>query len=273
MRKAFSIIELILSIIILAICSMAIPTMLAQISKSNDFAIQQELILNAKTAIAEVLRVPWDSSYLVQGPCEDAKDKVDCSKTNYTPVPIFLENIPKSDPFYNRPGLTKLGDPTIDDSYKNFGLFVKYKAALQSEFGKSNKDHSFGYYDYGETYNDVDDYNNAVMKFERPKNEDGDSTGDFLINTQINIKVNFINDSDGLSPTNLANAQKVEAVLPSKGENVNISNIKRVDVTAFNSDIKDKPTDPTNEEAQFVVLRGYAFNIGSTYVRVRGWIK
>lgn len=62
MRKAFTMIELILTIVILAIATMAIPNMIAQTAELNTFALKQELALNAKTVMSQIVKFPWDTS-------------------------------------------------------------------------------------------------------------------------------------------------------------------------------------------------------------------
>lgn len=59
MRKAFSMIELIVSIVILGITLMTVPTLLSQTAYNNESALIQESVMDAKTRMAVVLRAPW----------------------------------------------------------------------------------------------------------------------------------------------------------------------------------------------------------------------
>lgn len=59
MRKAFSLIELILSIVIVGITMLSVPTILFQTVANNNSAIIQESVMDAKTRIALVLKAPW----------------------------------------------------------------------------------------------------------------------------------------------------------------------------------------------------------------------
>ncbi|MBP5778418.1 MAG: type II secretion system protein, partial [Campylobacter sp.] len=62
MKNGFTLIELIFTIVILAITTMAIPRMVAQTAELNILAIQQELVANAKTVVVQVSKAPWDSN-------------------------------------------------------------------------------------------------------------------------------------------------------------------------------------------------------------------
>jgi type II secretory pathway pseudopilin PulG len=59
-RSAFSLIELVFAIVIIAISVMTIPLMLSQSSNNDSFSIMQESILAARTKIGNVLSWEWD---------------------------------------------------------------------------------------------------------------------------------------------------------------------------------------------------------------------
>lgn len=59
-RSGFSLIELILAIVIIAISVMTIPLMLSQSVKSSSFALTQESILAARTKMGNILSYEWD---------------------------------------------------------------------------------------------------------------------------------------------------------------------------------------------------------------------
>ena len=59
-RKGFSLVELVLSIVVIAISLMTVPLMLSQGAKSNQFALMQESILAARTKIANIMTYRWD---------------------------------------------------------------------------------------------------------------------------------------------------------------------------------------------------------------------
>lgn len=59
-RTGFSLIELVLAIVIIAISVMTIPLMLSQSSNNNAFSIMQESILAARTKMGNILSYEWD---------------------------------------------------------------------------------------------------------------------------------------------------------------------------------------------------------------------
>ncbi len=61
-RAAFSLIELVLAIVIIAISLMTIPLMLSQSGNNNSFAISQETIFAARTKIGNILTHQWDAN-------------------------------------------------------------------------------------------------------------------------------------------------------------------------------------------------------------------
>jgi prepilin-type N-terminal cleavage/methylation domain-containing protein len=61
-REGFSLIELVLAIVIIAISLMSIPLMLQQSSKSDSFALVQESILAARTKMGNILSFKWDEN-------------------------------------------------------------------------------------------------------------------------------------------------------------------------------------------------------------------
>lgn len=257
MRKAFSLIELILAIVIVAICTMAIPNMVAQTAESNIFAIKQELILNAKTTMSHVIKTPWDSSYLSQGICADAAaaDLATCIASNYSPTPIYRVD---NTPFSTRNGIIEdLSNPSsrkfpVDSN--GDGTMIP---AAKADFGQGRAGHSFGYGgNAANTFNDIDDFDAAQITLNATPG--ADTTGDFVLNTNINVSVDFANSDP--NPSNVQNAENIAATLPDSGTNTT-RNIKLVEVRA---------TD-TNDPDRFVMLRSYAFNIGSTSVRTRAW--
>lgn len=61
-RAAFSLIELVLAIVIIAISLMTIPLMLSQSGNNNSFSIAQETIFAARTKIGNILTHQWDAN-------------------------------------------------------------------------------------------------------------------------------------------------------------------------------------------------------------------
>ena len=62
MKKGFSLIEIVLAIVIIAISMMSVPMILTQTSKSNEFSIIQESILASSTKMINILSYYWDKN-------------------------------------------------------------------------------------------------------------------------------------------------------------------------------------------------------------------
>ncbi len=62
MKKAVSLIELIIAIVIMGITVTALPSILTQADNSNIFALRQDAILAAKTKLKGVMSHEWDST-------------------------------------------------------------------------------------------------------------------------------------------------------------------------------------------------------------------
>jgi prepilin-type N-terminal cleavage/methylation domain-containing protein len=66
LKRAFSMIELVISIVIIGIVAASFPLILAQTSNNVAFAMQQEAILAAKTYMGTILSYPWDGNSIVE---------------------------------------------------------------------------------------------------------------------------------------------------------------------------------------------------------------
>lgn len=243
MRRSFSIIELIFAIVILAICTMAIPRIVSQTAESTSFAIKQELVLNAKTLMAQILKSPWDSSYKNQGHCASAPNPDICAITNTRSIPIYTI----AGDFASRPGIDK-----TENSAREFGTYIP---ADKDHFGKGKVGHSFGYGD--QAYNDIDDYtsfgkdDDNISKIST--NLLDNTTGEFILDTKVSAEVRFVSDAMKTSGSDrIANLGR---------ENLKLSNIKMIEVTA----------EDTRDKDRFVTLRSYAFNIGISFPKRMDW--
>ncbi len=61
-RSGFSLVELVFSIVVIAIALMTVPLMLGQSAKSNQFSLMQESILAARTKMGNILSFKWDEN-------------------------------------------------------------------------------------------------------------------------------------------------------------------------------------------------------------------
>ena len=62
MKKAFSLIEVVFAIVVIAISLMSVPMLLKQSSSSDEASIIQESVLASSTKIGNILSFPWDSA-------------------------------------------------------------------------------------------------------------------------------------------------------------------------------------------------------------------
>jgi len=62
MRKAVSLIELIIAIVVMGIAVMSLPLILTQTQSNNALALQQEAILSTKAKIEFISSYPWDQN-------------------------------------------------------------------------------------------------------------------------------------------------------------------------------------------------------------------
>ncbi len=61
-KSGFSLVELVFSIVIIAIALMTVPLMLGQTSQSNQYAMMQESILASRTKMGNILSFRWDDN-------------------------------------------------------------------------------------------------------------------------------------------------------------------------------------------------------------------
>ena len=62
MRRGASMLELVVAIVVMGIAVMALPLMLSQTKSNNEFAMQQEAILAARTKLGDVMTYAWDEA-------------------------------------------------------------------------------------------------------------------------------------------------------------------------------------------------------------------
>lgn len=157
MRKAFTMIELILTIVILAIATMAIPNMIAQTAELNTFALKQELALNAKTVMSQIVKFPWDTSADI---CEVTNKSIGSVDYSIRPnVTVLVDN-----------NASKLDGIVEFDPVKNNVNFKKYnnnKITNMNEFDKL-------YWEFDNTVTD------------------NTSRGDFILHTRVYSQICYV---------------------------------------------------------------------------------
>lgn len=245
MKNGFTMIELIFTIVILAITTMAIPRMVAQTAELNILAIQQELVANAKTVVVQVSKAPWDSAYaMAETRCATNID-LDCD------VPIKIHEVPTNGvggvfvpsgkankiAIMNESGSQRETTTATPTPKAQFGSREDNASAISVGSGK---------------FNDIDDYDVSFVQTVGPTPVGGNTEGDFILNTRVSVSVDYISEPN----VNYVGAQTINANFGFGDGSIaaNPTNIKLVEITATDT----VSIDPNRS----VVLRYYAFNIG-----------
>lgn len=238
MKKGFTLIELIFTIVILAITTMAIPRIVAQTTELNALAIKEELVYNAKALMSRVSKAQWDSAYAGDATCGgDAS----CMKRILSVNPSI--KLPDNSTMEARPGI-------LDEASKRE---VSTQApATKDQFGRGDNRISFG----GGRYNDIDDYDQFTTDIRVGDLVGSSSRGDFILNTRINIDVDYI--PEPFNAAQYATAPQLRGVLSDQPNNGTPTNIKMVRVSAI--DLNDAVA--RDGAAKSVVLKAFLSNIG-----------
>ena len=131
-KRGFSLIELILSIIVVAIVSISIPLVLKTTSELNQKAVTQESLMNAKTYIGLILKAPFSNRIIKASNVSASAD------TAYF-FPIILKPGDKRNEFYKINKIT--GDGHRVFAYENSPDLEPPDASIRSVdyYSKRNK--------------------------------------------------------------------------------------------------------------------------------------
>ena len=131
-KRGFSLIELILSIIVVAIVSISIPLVLKTTSELNQKAITQESLMNAKTYMGLILKAPFSNRII------KASNVSTSAETAYF-FPIILKPGDKRNEFYKINKIT--GDGHRVFAYENSPDLEPPDASIRSVdyYSKRNK--------------------------------------------------------------------------------------------------------------------------------------
>ncbi|WP_298947280.1 type II secretion system protein [uncultured Campylobacter sp.] len=103
MRRGFSLLELVVSIVVMGIVFLSIPTIIIQNAKNNTSAIIQQSVMDTKTRIALILKAPWGC--------------VNDTSLIGKPTPIFNGN--PTDNFYTKNGISETDRRTFSAASGN----------------------------------------------------------------------------------------------------------------------------------------------------------
>ena len=232
MKKGFTLIELIFTIVILAITTMAIPRIVAQTTELNALAIKEELVYNAKAFMSRISKAQWDSAYAGDAMCGgDAS----CMRR------ILTVNPPADGAPEVRPGI-------LNEASRR-GISAQ-APATKRQFGRNGI--SFG----GGRYNDIDDFDQFTTDITVGNLVGSSSRGDFILNTRINVDVDYV--AEPFSAAEYASGTDISGVLSDQPSNGAVTNIKMVRVAA--TDLNDAVA--RDGAAKSVVLKAFLSNIG-----------
>ncbi|WP_297894028.1 type II secretion system protein [uncultured Campylobacter sp.] len=232
MKKGFTLIELIFTIVILAITTMAIPRIVAQTTELNALAIKEELVYNAKAFMSRISKAQWDSAYAADASCGgDAS----CMRR------ILTVNPPSDGAPEVRPGI-------LNEASRR-GISAQ-APATKRQFGRNGI--SFG----GGRYNDIDDFDQFTTDITVGNLVGSSSRGDFILNTRINVDVDYV--AEPFSAAEYASGTDISGVLSDQPSNGAVTNIKMVRVAA--TDLNDAVA--RDGAAKSVVLKAFLSNIG-----------
>ena len=236
-KKGFSLIELVLAIVVVAITLAALPNIVAQTQKSNELAIKQELTYSAKTLMGRIISMPWDSTAL-KAMCEsdgricdsNASIKSYLRANRNIRIPIYNSN-----GLGNRPGSLIANNP----AYVNQNRISDADRTKTYTPGNT----SFGFNER----NDIDDFHGTfATRNEQVSNEDFIS--DMLFVTEVDYVSGTTSGGTTLSFSTSEKGSPIDGGVP--------TNIKRVKVT-----VEDTAGDPGTGEYRSTMYF-YAPNIG-----------
>lgn len=177
MRKAASMIELVVAIIVMSIVLMSLPLLISQTNNNNEFAMQQEAILAARTKLGDILTYPWDETI-----------------ANSTAVALVLDtNDTGSDNELDKNTTSRrIGHVLGDKRRKGYDVFTPStsNAALGTDAGEIAV----------ETYDDIDDFSGTSQTLLAS----AASTTDYKFgDMNITTTVFYVNDTANYSDQNI----------------------------------------------------------------------
>jgi len=161
LRNGSSMIELVIAIVVMGIAMMTLPIMLTRVQENNNFAMQQEAILMARTQLGNILTYPWDEN------SEDNSFNIGILDTN-------------GDTDFNR--TNRIGLVKQDKRRKFFTLPTQASTA-------------FGDTADGDTIiDDIDDFD-TTQKVLQSSVDTNTSLGYKLSDSNMTISVNYVSDN------------------------------------------------------------------------------
>ncbi|GKH61001.1 hypothetical protein CE91St25_13370 [Campylobacter ureolyticus] len=229
LKKGFSLIELVLAIVIVAIALASLPKIVSQTQKSNELAIKQELTYSAKTLMGRIVSMPWDSTAL--------KTMREDRGRTFVRIPIY-----NSVPLNGRSG-----------PGSRLGSLIAYNPAYVNQNRISDADRTKTYTP-GDTSlgfnerNDIDDFRGPPLATRNEQVSNEDFISDMLFVTEVDYVSGTTSGGTTLSFSTSEKGSPIDGGVP--------TNIKRVKVT-----VEDTAGDPGTGEYRSTMYF-YAPNIG-----------
>ena len=163
MRKGFTFVELVVAIVVMGIALMSVPLMLSQVSKSDEFSINQEAILAGATKIGNILTYPWDDKLV--------------SEVNVKHILDTTQGDSELNRYPDNNSTRRIGNFKANYRRK-FDTNLTYASTVLGRAGDTNPT----------AYNDIDDFdaNSEIIN--------GGGKGDYLMDLNLTTKVFYISD-------------------------------------------------------------------------------
>lgn len=232
MRKAVSLIELIIAIVVMGIAVMSLPLILTQTQSNNALALQQEAILSTKAKIGFISSYPWD---------ENSWDG-----TGSIFRVLDTTNSASADNAFATADIRRIGHIQTDKRRRLWDVEHANRAPNNNEVTAAS------------TENDIDDFHNH--------NDDINITDptqmDYIFALTMNPEIFYLRDS--LSAGNYLNSNTIQFDFNATNTETNTSrptNIKMITVRTVSQAGNDIN----------VSLRSFASNIGQSKISKRDW--
>ncbi|MDR1461050.1 MAG: prepilin-type N-terminal cleavage/methylation domain-containing protein [Campylobacteraceae bacterium] len=235
-KKAFSLIELVISIVVIGIVSVSFPLILSQTSNNIAFAMQQEAILETKTYMGIILSYQWDANSLFY----DGIDR-DIITLNVTTGNSKLKAIPAiagSNVTYRSGHI--VGVLRRKMKLDSAGMAISPCVASCDEPSVSS-------------FNDDDAVQNLVVI-------DGTKNMDSILRLSMKPTIDYVSDDPTNIDGNGYDNKNITFKFDFNGKADNPTNIKKITITTTNADDLDNK----------IVLRAYSSNIGEFQMISRG---
>lgn len=196
-RAGFSLVELVISIVVIAISVMAIPLMLQESSKNDSFTLTQEVILGAKTKMGNILTYQWD---------ENSTDRE-------TEGMIRVLDVQNGDS-----ELDRNGSIALDRENKRIGHIVRNKRRKMMD-----EDNSFPS-SVVDGLDDIDDFDGENTQIIVDSGESADGLDYIFKDVNISTSISYVLDQTDYS------MQNIDFNLSTTAISVQSTNIKMIEV-------------------------------------------